>query len=70
VQQVSLGLAVAVSGIVLQISRALHGRTHVEASDFWLAFFVAGLFAVGSIPLLYRLPANAGDEILPKKTKS
>ncbi|MBB2925732.1 MFS transporter [Paraburkholderia silvatlantica] len=70
VQQVSLGLAVAVSGIVLQISRALHGHAQVEASDFWPAFLIAGLFALGSIPLIYRLPANAGDEMARAKAKS
>ncbi|WP_395068487.1 MFS transporter [Paraburkholderia silvatlantica] len=70
VQQVSLGLAVAISGIVLQISRALHGRMHVEVSDFRLAFFVAGLFAFASISLIRRLPANAGDELVRGKAKS
>ncbi|WP_440130227.1 MFS transporter [Trinickia symbiotica] len=63
VQQTSLGLGVAVGGIILQISRAVHGHTHVMSPDFWLAFLVAGVFSLGSIPLVRRLPADAGDEI-------
>nr|WP_322061388.1 MFS transporter [Paraburkholderia sp. J63] len=64
VQQVSLGLGVAVGGIVLQLSRALHGRTHIEPADFLLAFLVAGLLSVGSIPLVRRLPPDAGDDMV------
>jgi len=64
VQQVSLGLGVAVGGIVLQLSRALHGRTHLEPSDFLVAFLVAGLLSVGSIPLVRRLPPDAGDDLM------
>ena len=64
VQQVSLGLGVAVGGIVLQLSRALHGRTHIEPEDFLLAFLVAGLLSVGSIPLVRRLPPDAGDDMV------
>jgi MFS family permease len=63
VQQMSLGLGVTVGGIVLQIARALHGHAHATSSDFWPAFFVAGLFSFGSIPITRRLEQDAGDEI-------
>jgi EmrB/QacA subfamily drug resistance transporter len=63
VQQMSLGMGVTVAGIVLQITRALHGHAHVMWSDFWPAFLVVGLFSVGSIPITRRLPHDAGEEI-------
>jgi EmrB/QacA subfamily drug resistance transporter len=63
VQQMSLGMGVTVAGIVLQITRALHGHAHLMWSDFWPAFLVVGLFSLGSIPITRRLSHNAGDEI-------
>ena len=63
VQQMSLGLGVTVGGIVLQISRALHGHTHATWSDFWPSFVAVGLFSFLSIPVTRRLAPNAGDEI-------
>ena len=63
VQQMSLGLGVTVGGIVLQISRDLHGHAHALWSDFWPSFVVVGLFSLGSIPITRRLAPNAGDEI-------
>jgi EmrB/QacA subfamily drug resistance transporter len=63
VQQMSLGLGVTVGGIVLQISRVLHGHTHIVWSDFWPAFLVVGLCSFASIPVTRRLPHNAGEEI-------
>jgi MFS family permease len=63
VQQMSLGMGVTVAGIVLQITRAMHGHAHVMWTDFWPAFLVVGLFSVGSIPITRRLPHDAGEEI-------
>jgi MFS family permease len=63
VQQMSLGLGVTVGGIVLQISRDLHGHAHALWSDFWPSFVVVGLFSLGSIPITRRLAPDAGDEI-------
>jgi EmrB/QacA subfamily drug resistance transporter len=63
IQQISLGLGVTIAGIVLQLSRDLHGHTTVVQSDFWPAFLVVGLFAVASIPVTARLPHGAGDEL-------
>jgi len=63
VQQMSLGLGVAIGGIVLQFTRAISGHTHLAPSDFWPAFLVIGLLAFASIRFMRRLPANAGDEM-------
>ncbi|MDS0803648.1 MFS transporter [Burkholderia cenocepacia] len=64
VQQVSLGLGVALSGVMLQLSRALHGHTAVSSSDFWVAFLVAGLLSFSSIPFIRRLSPNAGRDMV------
>jgi hypothetical protein len=63
VQQMSLGLGVTVGGIVLQISRLLHGHETIMWSDFWPAFLVVGLCSFASIPVTLRLPPRAGEEI-------
>ena len=63
VQQMSLGLGVTVGGIVLQISRALHGHPDIMWSDFWPAFLVVGLCSFASIPVTMRLPHRAGEDI-------
>jgi len=63
IQQVSLGLGVTIAGIVLQISHRVQGHPVIVWSDFWPAFLIVGMFAVASIPVTMRLPANAGDEI-------
>jgi EmrB/QacA subfamily drug resistance transporter len=63
VQQMSLGLGVTIAGIVVQVTRALHGHTHIEWSDFWPAFVTVGLCSFASIPITRRLAPNAGDEI-------
>jgi len=68
VQQVSLGLGVAVGGISLQVSRALHGRTHLEPSDFLFAFLVAGLLSLGSIRSIRPLPRNAAASMVQEGT--
>jgi len=63
IQQVSLGLGVTIAGIVLQISHKVQGHASIVWTDFWPAFLAVGLFAVASIPVTKRLPADAGDEI-------
>jgi hypothetical protein len=63
IQQMSLGLGVTISGIVLQISHHVQGHPEIVFSDFWPAFLVVGLFSCLSIPITRRLPRDAGDEI-------
>ncbi len=67
VQQISLGLGVTIGGIVVQITRALHGHPSVEWSDFWPAFVTVGLCSFASIPITRRLAPNAGEEIVRGK---
>lgn len=64
VQQVSLGLGVALGDISLQVSRAILGRTHLEPADFLFAFLVAGLLSLGSIRMIRPLPRNAADSMV------
>jgi EmrB/QacA subfamily drug resistance transporter len=63
VQQISLGLGVTIAGIVLDITRAIHGHPALTWSDFWPAFFVVGLCSFASVPVTRRLAHDAGDEI-------
>lgn len=63
VQQISLGLGVTIGGIVVQITRSLHGHPAITWSDFWPAFLVVGLCSFASIPVTRRLAHDAGDEI-------
>ncbi|CAN7676308.1 MULTISPECIES: MFS transporter [Paraburkholderia] len=67
VQQISLGLGVTVAGIVLSITRAVHGHAALQWSDFWPAFVVVGLCSFASILVTRKLSANAGDEIVRGK---
>ncbi|MGH8782165.1 MFS transporter [Paraburkholderia sp.] len=63
VQQISLGLGVTIAGIVLEITRSLHGHPTLTWSDFWPAFIVVGLCSFASVPITRRLAHDAGDEI-------
>jgi EmrB/QacA subfamily drug resistance transporter len=63
VQQISLGLGVAIAGIILQLSRAIQGHAELAWSDFWPAFFVVGMLSLCSIPFTRRLAPEAGAEI-------
>ncbi|WP_246542648.1 MFS transporter [Paludibacterium yongneupense] len=60
VQQLSLGMGVTIAGVALQLSNAWQGHSHIEASDFWPAFLVIGLFSAASVFPTRRLPHNAG----------
>jgi predicted MFS family arabinose efflux permease len=63
VQQLSLGLGVTISGMVLQASSRLAGHEHLTTRDFLPAFLVIGLFAWLSIPVTRHLAADAGTEL-------
>lgn len=63
VQQMSLGLGVAVAGLVLQMSRFVQGHHAYHWSDFWPAFLIIGMFSLASIPITKRMPNDAGQEI-------
>lgn len=63
VQQLSLGLGVAVGGLVVQLTHHLAGRDAFQWTDFAPAFVIIGLFSLGSIPVTRRMGADAGAEI-------
>jgi hypothetical protein len=60
VQQISLGLGVTISALVVTFSSRLQGHTHIVAADFWPAFITIGLFSMASIPMARRLAGDAG----------
>ncbi len=66
VQQLSLGLGVTISGMVLQASSRLAGHEHLTTRDFLPAFLVIGLFSWLSIPVTRQLAADAGTELARK----
>lgn len=63
VQQVSLGLGVPVTGIVLQLTYGMHSHASIMWFDFWPAFAVVGLFSLASILVVRQLPSDAADKI-------
>jgi EmrB/QacA subfamily drug resistance transporter len=62
-QQVSVSLGVATGAMVLEMAELIAQHARPQAADFAAAFVVVGLVSLGSVVLLLRLPATAGDEI-------
>src|SRR5262249_49461559 len=62
-QQVTVGFRAATGAMVLELSEMLAGRVQPEPADFALACVVVGLVSATSVPLMFRLPSTAGDEI-------
>jgi hypothetical protein len=62
-QQVSVSFGVAIGAMVVEASEVLRGHTAPETADFAAAFVVVGLMSMASSLLMFRLPADAGDEI-------
>jgi EmrB/QacA subfamily drug resistance transporter len=62
-QQVSVSLGVATGAMVLEMAELIAQHARPLAADFAAAFVVVGLVSLGSVLLLLRLPATAGDEI-------
>ena len=67
-QQLSVGLGVVLGGYALQTSQHWQGHATLVAQDFWPAFLTVAVAAGFSIPLLRRLPANAGAELAGRKS--
>jgi EmrB/QacA subfamily drug resistance transporter len=63
VQQLSAALGIALASAALQASVALAGRTQAATADFSVGFLVAGLVALTSVPLVLRLPPDAGAQV-------
>lgn len=62
-QQVSMGLGVAVGAFLLNASQRARGADHLALADFRIAFLAAGVIGVGAALLFARLPADAGSEV-------
>lgn len=62
-QQMSMLLGVAVSALVLNISRMAHGNVTTSLTDLRIAFFVVGLIGVISALRFLELPWNAGADV-------
>jgi EmrB/QacA subfamily drug resistance transporter len=62
-QQVSVSLGVAVGAMAVELSEWARGHAAPQTEDFATAFVVVGLMSMLSALLMFRLPADAGDEI-------
>ncbi len=62
-QQLSLSLGVAVAGYALQITGAFHGRAPTDVRNFGPAFAMVACISATSAWMMWRLPANAGQEM-------
>ncbi|WP_050462960.1 MFS transporter [Herbaspirillum autotrophicum] len=62
-QQLSIGMGVVLGGYALQVSNSIQGHATLVAADFWPAFVVVAMAAALSLPMLLRLPPNAGAEL-------
>jgi MFS family permease len=68
-QQVSMGLGIAVGAVLINVSQSLRGADGLALADFRLAFFVVGLIAVAASALFLRLDADAGAEVSGHRPK-
>jgi EmrB/QacA subfamily drug resistance transporter len=62
-QQVSVSSGVAIGAMIVEISEWMRGHAAPQTADFASAFVVVGLMSMASTLLMFRLPAEAGDEI-------
>ena len=62
-QQFSLALGVAMGGYGLQIAGELTGTSYTDAGNFSWAFLLVGAVSAASAWVMFRLPANAGQEM-------
>jgi len=69
-QQLSVGMGVVLGGFALQTSNHWQGHAQLVAQDFWPAFLTVALAASCSIPLLRRLPDNAGAELAGRQART
>jgi EmrB/QacA subfamily drug resistance transporter len=65
-QQLSLSVGVAVGGYALQLAAAVSGREETASANFAIAFFVVGACSALSAWSMWRLPADAGQEMSGK----
>ncbi len=62
-QQLALGLGVAIGGYLLEIAGAIRGVAATEVHDFYWAFAAVGVISASSVWWMWQLPRNAGAEM-------
>jgi hypothetical protein len=65
-QQLSLSIGVAIGGYALQTAALFSGRPETAAGNFTVAFAVVGACSALSAFWMWRLPADAGQEMAGK----
>jgi EmrB/QacA subfamily drug resistance transporter len=71
VQQMTIGMGIAVGAIVLRLAGALHSTNAnlLAADDFRIAFLLVGVIALVSVIDSFSLPSNAGAEVSGRRLK-
>lgn len=69
-QQLSLSLGVSIGALALETAAAQHGRTTIEAGDFWPAFLTVALISSVSLLAFLRLKPDAGAEVSGQRLAS
>ena len=68
--QLAMGLGVSIAALLLRASIVVHGHeAHAGAGDFRVAFVGVALLGILGLIDVYRLPAEAGEDVL-NRTKS
>ncbi|TDR42463.1 EmrB/QacA subfamily drug resistance transporter [Tahibacter aquaticus] len=62
-QQLSLSVGVAIGGYALQLASVFSGQAETAAVNFSVAFAVVGFCSALSVWSMWRLPAEAGEEM-------
>lgn len=63
VQQLSLSAGVALAALLLDLSRAVDGRSALVSEDFGRAFVAVALISLASLAVVARLAPDAGTEV-------
>jgi EmrB/QacA subfamily drug resistance transporter len=63
-QQFAFGTGVAVASVILQSSLALRGASRLTFVDFTTAFLVLAFAAILAAPFYFRLPPDAGHDLI------
>jgi EmrB/QacA subfamily drug resistance transporter len=69
-QQLSIGLGIALAAVLINVSQSLRGADHLALADFRLAFIVVGLIAMAASALFLRLDADAGAEVSGRRPQN
>ncbi|MGB9153001.1 MAG: MFS transporter [Alphaproteobacteria bacterium] len=62
-QQLGQALGVAIPALILQSVMAWRGEAHLSRGDFQITFLLIAALSLLSLPELFHLPDNAGEEI-------